>query len=154
MYHLIPTSKIPRGGEAAARQQFHSRRQQHALTILEEHTSPCGYFWLPHPTPHLRAAPLLAPPQHSFYTHIDSNITLPVFAPAGLAQLSRQSFRHLPRFRTEQTNVEDMSRHLPGNLGMRRNVTSCRDICQDILNHERKPRLRGADFEKRLSSRG
>ena len=38
-----------------------------------------------------------------------------------------------------RSNVEDMSRHLPGNLGMRRNVTSCRDICQDILNHERKP---------------
>ena len=58
-------------------------------------------------------------------------------------------------FGQTESNVEEMSRHLPGNLGMtmRRNVTSCRDICQDILNHERKRQtaseLRGADFEKK-----
>ena len=31
-----------------------------------------------------------------------------------------------------RSNVEDMSRHLPRNLGTKRYVMSCRDICHDI----------------------
>ena len=46
----------------------------------------------------------------------------PPLAPAPEAQMSRHSFRHLPRFRPEQCRRHRRDicpRHLPGNLGMR-----------------------------------
>ena len=43
--------------------------------------------------------------------------------------------------------VEDMSRHLPGNLVTKRDVMSCRDIWQDTSANASAPR-RGTDFGK------
>ena len=43
--------------------------------------------------------------------------------------------------------VEDMSRHLPRNLVTRRDVMSCRDICQDTSANASAP-LRGTNFGK------